>query len=819
MLIFTCSNCGNPVEFPDNVSHTQCRYCGAEHSLAVPQEAPSAESLIRDAKQFLEEGSFDQAMQLFLQAQAIAPTDPQVHLGLLLADLKVQKEEALADQPMPFDALTHYKNAVTYADPPLQTRLFGYIEHIRQRNQQQRYTDLYSRAKTVMASANTEEAFRNAAELLERIPEYEDAESLRQQCLQQAEQLRMAKIEALRAQIYTSAAAQMAAAATPQDFRNAGVQFSRLPGYRDADRKARECAQRAQYLHLQGAVPQAVPAPVPQAAPAMPPLESVPQPASPAVYAPPAVQPKKKKTLFGLIAAAVLLVLVVAGGAALWFGYFQPMLARQAIHQRINEALVLMEQGNYEAAYPVLEELGETEAVREDKLRRAQQLLGQERYEEAYTLLIEAGDHETVKTSKRRRADAHLALEEYDKAYTLYGEIGDLQAIVESKRQRAENYLLQEDYESAAILFEEIGDRSGLDRICQAEAMAFFLAGDTEAGFQRLSLIEDSQYTAAAAQAYIQTLFTEGKRQQAYDFLLQVVDLLPWQDIQNLWTNFSPFQVMDGLVTIAFIYEDGTCGIASGDGVTDPGWTDIVSVASGGGFTLGLKSDGTVVGYFTDTSASSSTANIQQAIGSWNGVVAVHASANYAVALRYDGSVLLSSLSAAYIDLEEVNQWTGLVAVDVGESHAIGLKADGTLIYAGDRTYGKCKVSGWKDVVAISVTAERTVGLKADGTVLQTGQFSERNTGVRKWSDIVFISAGYWHTVGLTENGEILGVSHQPDSYGEISFYSDAWTDIVYVVSGSYYTVGLRSDGTLVSTGDNVQDPFNASAISGVRVP
>jgi alpha-tubulin suppressor-like RCC1 family protein len=83
------------------------------------------------------------------------------------------------------------------------------------------------------------------------------------------------------------------------------------------------------------------------------------------------------------------------------------------------------------------------------------------------------------------------------------------------------------------------------------------------------------------------------------------------------------------------------------------GWTDIVQVAAGRYHSLGLKSDGTVVGVGWDN----------------------HGQLN-------------------------VSGWTDIVQVAAGAYHSLGLKSDGTVVGVGRDNYNQVSdVTGWTDIL------------------------------------------------------------------------------------------------------------------------
>jgi hypothetical protein len=105
---------------------------------------------------------------------------------------------------------------------------------------------------------------------------------------------------------------------------------------------------------------------------------------------------------------------------------------------------------------------------------------------------------------------------------------------------------------------------------------------------------------------------------------------------------------------------------------------DIVQVTAGGYHTVGLKSDGTVVG-----------------VG--------HNSAGEC----------------------NVSGWTDISQVAAGYGHTVGLKTDHTVVAVGYNDYRQCDVTGWTDIVQVAGGGGHTVGLKADGTVVAVGGETE----------------------------------------------------------------------------------------------
>ena len=118
-------------------------------------------------------------------------------------------------------------------------------------------------------------------------------------------------------------------------------------------------------------------------------------------------------------------------------------------------------------------------------------------------------------------------------------------------------------------------------------------------------------------------------------------------------------------------------------------WKYIVSIATGCGHTIGMKSDGTVV-------ATGLNENGQCNVSEWRDIVAVCAGAFHSVGLKSDGTVVATGLNK---DGQcNVSEWRDIVAIHTNDTRTIGVKADGTAVAVGDNVYGQCNVSEWKDV-------------------------------------------------------------------------------------------------------------------------
>ena len=266
------------------------------------------------------------------------------------------------------------------------------------------------------------------------------------------------------------------------------------------------------------------------------------------------------------------------------------------------------------------------------------------------------------------------------------------------------------------------------------------------------------------------------------------------------------------------------------------GWFDIVQVDAGWYFTVGLTSNGTVVGVGDNY-------NGQYNVGSWTDIIQIAAGDAHTVGLKSDGTVV--AVGHNLYGQCDVGNWTDIIQVAAGEGHTVGLKADRTVVAVGKNTSGQCNIGDWADIVQVAAGVAHTVGLQLDGTVVAVGYNNYGQCDVGSWTGITQVAAGGWgHTLGLKSNGSVAAVGD--NSYGQcdvgawmditqvaahvhtVGLKSDhtavavgvggdpeegintdygqcdvgTWTDIIQVAAGRYHTVGLKSDGTVVAVGD-----------------
>lgn len=162
-------------------------------------------------------------------------------------------------------------------------------------------------------------------------------------------------------------------------------------------------------------------------------------------------------------------------------------------------------------------------------------------------------------------------------------------------------------------------------------------------------------------------------------------------------------------------------------------WKDIVNIgASCSKLVAGVRSNGTVLIYGDDYLIESNKIDVSN----WTDIIDIAVGVNYIVGLKSDGTVIATG-SNTYKQLE-VGDWKDIKSIAVsdnpdGACHTLGLKADGTVVAAGNNFDGQCNVSGWKDIIQICAGRFYSVGLKSDGTVVATGDNKLGQCNVSDW--------------------------------------------------------------------------------------
>lgn len=334
--------------------------------------------LLERAFMFLEDGDWDKAD---IYCESVLDQNPkcaEAYLGKLMAEVKIGKKEDLSKAKEPLDQSGNYRKVMRFADESLRERLSNAKEV--QHNEQ-----LYAEAMACMTAASDEDAYRNAAQKFYFLGSYKDASAHREQCLQRADRIRadrMQREETKRKEDIYSRAEKCMRLGTVEGCNSAIQLYESVPNFRSSAAQISECRRKIEEIKAKEAARQV------------------------------AVEKAKKKAKKIAIIAAPIVCVCIA---------FVIVLNVVIIpNQKYNEAMDLIDSGDYESAYALLEEIGKNDVIATNKYDRAMDLIESGDYKSAYALLEELGDSDAIISNKYDRAVALMESGDYDSARLLF---------------------------------------------------------------------------------------------------------------------------------------------------------------------------------------------------------------------------------------------------------------------------------------------------------------------------------------------------------------------------------------------------------------
>lgn len=250
----------------------------------------------------------------------------------------------------------------------------------------------------------------------------------------------------------------------------------------------------------------------------------------------------------------------------------------------------------------------------------------------------------------------------------------------------------------------------------------------------------------------------------------------------------------------------------SGDGqfnINPIGATDIIAVAAGWEHTLGLRGDGSVVGW-----GSNGVQQITPPTG-LTGATAIAAGNYHSLALKSDGTVAAWGQN----NLGQTNVpagLTGVTKIAAAENHCLVLKNDGTITGWGDNSAGQLTPpDGLTGVTTIATGSYHSLARKSDGTVVAWGSndFQQLNVPAGL-SGVTAVAAGRFHCLALKSDGTVVGWGS--DTFGQKS-PPPGLSGVTAIAAGLYHSLALKSDGTVVAWGRNDWGQISVPAgLSGV---
>lgn len=288
---------------------------------------------------------------------------------------------------------------------------------------------------------------------------------------------------------------------------------------------------------------------------------------------------------------------------------------------------------------------------------------------------------------------------------------------------------------------------------------------------------------------------------------------------------------------------------------------NVVSIASGQGHSLAVKSDGTVWswGYGYLGHGASEGRNVPAQVPGVANVRQVASGLFHTLALKQDGTLVGwgNNSRGAVGDGTNVHRPSpvalGLTDVRAiaANGHSLALKHDGTVWAWGENNSGQAggvagqshqaprQIEGLTDVIAIAAGGAHSVALKSDGTVwswgegvaMGNGSFNDTTTPVQaiNLDKVVAIAAGSGFTLALREDGRVYtwGITE----YTGLSSYTadtlprpvPGFDDVRAIGAGWSHRIVVRADGSVYTWGLNdvgqLGDPLSGTiANTPVRV-
>ena len=246
---------------------------------------------------------------------------------------------------------------------------------------------------------------------------------------------------------------------------------------------------------------------------------------------------------------------------------------------------------------------------------------------------------------------------------------------------------------------------------------------------------------------------------------------LPAIASQSTGTNHTLALAVEGSVWGWGSNQSGELGTGTASGgqstpVQITGVAQVIALAAGSGHSLALKSDGTVLSWgsnaskqlgrptLEDGTSSASSAMIPALVPNLDTVSAIAAGTGYSLALKSDGTLWLwgadIDLSAAGADLSiprKVAGLSGIIAISAGSSagtpHVLALKSDFSVWAFGGNFYGElgnglvsvlgytgaARVSGLPAITRVAAGAGHSIAIATDASVWAWGLNSDGQLG------------------------------------------------------------------------------------------
>lgn len=553
----------------------------------VQETAANTAPLLKRAFIFLEDGDWSSADEYCEKVLDLDPECAQAYLGKLMAELRVRKVDELANCEQSFDDKDNYRKVMRFGGETLRDTLEGYITKINDRNENARLAGIYNDAANAMSRADSEDAYRSAADRFKSIPGFKDANALAESCLDKAEICR-------KDGIYSSAKSKITEDSTAS-CEEAIQMFQSISGWKDADEQICACQKRIEEIKAKEKAER---------------LEAERKAEERRIAANKARRKRKKAFVIGapIVCACIAFVIVLT----------TVIIPKQ----KYNKAIHLLDSGDYAEAAITFGSLGNYKDAR-DRCIPLFQLFSDSLSAKNHTVALKA-DGTVMATG-----------------YNAYGEcdVSDWKDVVDVSAGYNYTISLKANGTVVATGYNEYGQCDVLDWVDIVSVSAghnhtIGLKADgtvvaTGNNASRQCNVSNWKDIVAVSAGHNHTIGLKADGTvvaTGYNEYGQC-DVLGWTDIVSVsaGNDCTIGLKTDGTVVAVGYNEYGQCDVLD--------WVDIVAVSAGHNHTIGLKADGTVV-------AAGRNHFGQCNVSDWVDIVAVSAGHNHTIGLKADGTLV-----------------------------------------------------------------------------------------------------------------------------------------------------------------------------------
>lgn len=559
----------------------------AKETVVVQETAANTAPLLKRAFIFLEDGDWSSADEYCEKVLDLDPECAQAYLGKLMAELRVRKVDELANCEQSFDDKDNYRKVMRFGGETLRDTLEGYITKINDRNENARLAGIYNDAANAMSRADSEDAYRSAADRFKSIPGFKDANALAESCLDKAEICR-------KDGIYSSAKSKITEDSTAS-CEEAIQMFQSISGWKDADEQICACQKRIEEIKAKEKAER---------------LEAERKAEERRIAANKARRKRKKAFVIGapIVCACIAFVIVLT----------TVIIPKQ----KYNKAIHLLDSGDYAEAAITFGSLGNYNDAR-DRCIPLFQLFSDSLSAKNHTVALKA-DGTVMATG-----------------YNAYGEcdVSDWKDVVDVSAGYNYTISLKANGTVVATGYNEYGQCDVLDWVDIVSVSAghnhtIGLKADgtvvaTGNNASRQCNVSNWKDIVAVSAGHNHTIGLKADGTvvaTGYNEYGQC-DVLGWTDIVSVsaGNDCTIGLKTDGTVVAVGYNEYGQCDVLD--------WVDIVAVSAGHNHTIGLKADGTVV-------AAGRNHFGQCNVSDWVDIVAVSAGHNHTIGLKADGTLV-----------------------------------------------------------------------------------------------------------------------------------------------------------------------------------